>query len=34
LEIGKITKEAKASDLLNDPHVKSAYLGTCAHEIF
>ena len=34
LEIGKITKEAKAKDLLNDPHVKSAYLGTGAHEIF
>ena len=34
LEIGKITKEAKAKDLLNDPHVKSAYLGTGAREIF
>lgn len=34
LEIGAITKEAKAKDLLNDPHVKSAYLGTGAHEIF
>lgn len=34
LEIGEITKEAKAKDLLNDPHVKSAYLGTGAHEIF
>ncbi len=34
LEIGQITKEAKAKDLLNDPHVKSAYLGTGAHEIF
>jgi branched-chain amino acid transport system ATP-binding protein len=34
LEIGTITKEAKAKDLLNDPHVKSAYLGTGAHEIF
>jgi len=34
LEIGKITKEANAKDLLNDPHVKSAYLGTGAHEIF
>ena len=26
--------EAKAKDLLNDPHVKSAYLGTGAHEVF
>jgi len=34
LEIGAITKEAKAKDLLNDPHVKSAYLGTGAHKIF
>ncbi len=34
LEIGKITKAAKAKDLLTDPHVKSAYLGTGAHEIF
>ncbi|MFM2103597.1 MAG: hypothetical protein RL740_684 [Actinomycetota bacterium] len=34
LEIGSITKEANAKDLLNDPHVKSAYLGTGAHEIF
>lgn len=34
LEIGQITKEANAKDLLNDPHVKSAYLGTGAHEIF
>jgi branched-chain amino acid transport system ATP-binding protein len=34
LEIGKITKEANAKDLLNDPHVKSAYLGTGAHELF
>jgi branched-chain amino acid transport system ATP-binding protein len=34
LEIGSITKEAKASDLLNDPHVKAAYLGTGANEIF
>jgi branched-chain amino acid transport system ATP-binding protein len=34
LETGSITKEAKASDLLNDPHVKAAYLGTGAHEIF
>lgn len=34
LEVGSVTKEAKASDLLNDPHVKSAYLGTGAHEIF
>ncbi len=34
LETGLITKEAKASDLLDDPHVKAAYLGTGAHEIF
>jgi branched-chain amino acid transport system ATP-binding protein len=34
LETGVITKEAKAKDLLSDPHVKSAYLGTGAHEIF
>ena len=34
LETGSITKEANAKDLLNDPHVKSAYLGTGAHEIF
>jgi branched-chain amino acid transport system ATP-binding protein len=34
LETGLITKEANAKDLLNDPHVKSAYLGTGAHEIF
>lgn len=34
LETGSITKEARAKDLLNDPHVKSAYLGTGAHEIF
>jgi len=34
LETGSITKEAKASELLNDPHVKAAYLGTGAHEIF
>jgi branched-chain amino acid transport system ATP-binding protein len=34
LETGSITKEAIAKDLLNDPHVKSAYLGTGAHEIF
>jgi branched-chain amino acid transport system ATP-binding protein len=31
LETGKVTKEAKASDLLNDPDVKAAYLGTGAH---
>lgn len=31
LETGSVTKEAKASDLLNDPHVKAAYLGTGAH---
>ena len=34
LETGSITKEAKASELLNDPHVKAAYLGTGANEIF
>ena len=34
LETGLVTKEAKASDLLNDPHVKAAYLGTGANEIF
>ncbi len=34
LETGSITKEANAKDLLNDPHVKSAYLRTGAHEIF
>jgi branched-chain amino acid transport system ATP-binding protein len=34
LETGSITKEANAKDLLNDPQVKSAYLGTGAHEIF
>jgi ABC-type multidrug transport system ATPase subunit len=33
LEVGNITKEAKGKDLLNDPHVKSAYLGTGAHEL-
>jgi branched-chain amino acid transport system ATP-binding protein len=31
LETGNVTKEAKASDLLNDPDVKAAYLGTGAH---
>jgi len=31
LEIGKVVKEAKASDLLNDPAVRAAYLGTGAH---
>ena len=30
LETGKIVKEAKASDLLNDPAVRAAYLGTGA----
>ena len=34
LETGVITKEAPAKELLNDPHVKSAYLGTGATEIF
>jgi len=33
LEVGNITKEAKGKDLLNDPHVKSAYLGTGAGEL-
>jgi branched-chain amino acid transport system ATP-binding protein len=33
LEVGNITKEANGKDLLNDPHVKSAYLGTGAHEL-
>jgi branched-chain amino acid transport system ATP-binding protein len=31
LETGNITKEASASDLLNDPAVREAYLGTGAH---
>jgi len=31
LETGKVVKEAKASDLLNDPAVREAYLGTGAH---
>jgi len=31
LETGNVTKEAKASDLLNDPAVREAYLGTGAH---
>ena len=30
LETGNVTKEAKASDLLNDPAVREAYLGTGA----
>lgn len=30
LETGKVVKEAKASDLLHDPDVKAAYLGTGA----
>ncbi|CAB4761975.1 unannotated protein [freshwater metagenome] len=30
LETGKVVKEAKASDLLNDPVVRAAYLGTGA----
>jgi branched-chain amino acid transport system ATP-binding protein len=34
LETGSITKEANAKELLNDPHVKAAYLGTGAQEIF
>jgi len=31
LETGNITKEAKAAELLNDPAVREAYLGTGAH---
>jgi len=31
LETGNVTKEAVASDLLNDPAVREAYLGTGAH---
>jgi len=31
LETGNVTKEAKASDPLNDPAVREAYLGTGAH---
>jgi branched-chain amino acid transport system ATP-binding protein len=30
LETGLVTKEANAKDLLNDPYVKAAYLGTGA----
>jgi branched-chain amino acid transport system ATP-binding protein len=30
LETGKVVKEAKALDLLNDPAVRAAYLGTGA----
>ena len=30
LETGRVVKEAKASDLLNDPDVRAAYLGTGA----
>jgi branched-chain amino acid transport system ATP-binding protein len=30
LETGKVVKEARASDLLNDPDVRAAYLGTGA----
>jgi branched-chain amino acid transport system ATP-binding protein len=30
LEVGNVVKEAKASDLLNDPAVRAAYLGTGA----
>lgn len=30
LETGKVVKEAKATDLLNDPAVRAAYLGTGA----
>ena len=31
LETGNVTKEAAAADLLNDPAVREAYLGTGAH---
>ena len=31
LETGNVMKEAKASELLNDPAVREAYLGTGAH---
>lgn len=31
LETGNVTKEAVAADLLNDPAVREAYLGTGAH---
>lgn len=31
LETGRVVKTAKASDLLNDPAVREAYLGTGAH---
>lgn len=31
LETGKVVKSAPAADLLNDPDVKAAYLGTGAH---
>jgi branched-chain amino acid transport system ATP-binding protein len=31
LETGNVVKEAKAADLLNDPVVREAYLGTGAH---
>lgn len=31
LEVGHVVKEAKALDLLNDPAVRAAYLGTGAH---
>ena len=31
LETGNVVKEAKASDLLDDPAVRAAYLGTGAH---
>jgi len=32
LETGKVVKEAKAADLLNDPAVRAAYLGTGAEK--
>ena len=31
LEVGHVVKEAKAQDLLDDPAVRAAYLGTGAH---
>ena len=31
LETGNVVKEAAAADLLNDPAVREAYLGTGAH---
>ena len=31
LETGNVTKEGSGKDLLNDPAVRAAYLGTGAH---